>query len=1145
MAESPTSDKAAGPADPERDASGTVNRWLRRTGYRVFRLGGEVVSMVLAGGIIALFFAGGLVSRQSADLTPLRPTFERWFSQSFDGARAELGDLRLDWNPSNDTVSFTASDVVVYDPDGEILQTLDRLSATTRKTDIATRRAVLRNIEIIGGEVTWLERADGTVVAGLGTPKSVGGFGPVFRGTAAAGRANRFDWLEAFETVSMRDSTAHVVRETDGLDIVLDVATFDGLRDGALMQMNMVGDVRAPDGPDAGSVRLEVETEDGLETLAFAIETHDLVPSRIAPSRGRLGALAGVEVPIDVTLEGVNSRSAGVVSATVDVTVGAGRIGLAGREETVESARFTASLDPGEEEMRVERLMIKADHLSLEAQGVVREIGRWSDGDIGTSPKFDLDVSDMRLDLTPVLEAPVLVSRADVVGEIDFDTRTLTLDRLDARFPTFGLELEGRIGTQADGLERVVLRGRSTTALSAPDLLSLWPVDAADGARRWIDRAVLEGRIDNVVFDVDLDADFFETPRLNADRLQLTFDAHDGVVRYISTMDPLVEASGSGRIDGNRFGFVLDSGRIDDVAIVGADVDIPRLTPKGGDILISAGARGRAQSLLGLVNQPPFRYLDRYGVDPDGFAGEADVTLNIRRPLLEHFDEDRIEYDISGTFTDAAAPFSFGPHALHDADVTIKGGKDGLFLTGPANLGPWRADLVWAERFGQNGEPTRYRLTGPVNRETLDGFGIGLREYFGGEIGMDIEASGTGLTIEAATIDLDFAQSELFLPDLWSKPIGMPGSASLDIVWQNDGMAVPRATAVAPGLDLSGSAAFKSGFALREARLDRARIDGFIDGRVLLRRDEAAQRLAVEASGNRLDLTPFVKAALQGAGGETPDLPISLDAAFNQIVLGDDYALAEAALTYRHDGQAVDRFSLKGDRPAGRLVAIMDDAPGSGRSVNVVVPDASAIARSLLGLEAIRDGSLRLQATMPPAGAKGPTIGRLVARDFTVIRAPFLAQILSLASLTGIVDTLSGSGLGFDALEFDFALEDGTLSVRDAKLCGPAIGMTGEGDVDLTGKHVDFGGTLVPAYTANSILGHIPLLGPLLIGRDGEGVFAVTYSVEGPFSGALIAINPLSALTPGFIRGIFRESREDLPDSVMDEIESVRPAPTD
>lgn len=180
---------------------------------------------------------------------------------------------------------------------------------------------------------------------------------------------------------------------------------------------------------------------------------------------------------------------------------------------------------------------------------------------------------------------------------------------------------------------------------------------------------------------------------------------------------------------------------------------------------------------------------------------------------------------------------------------------------------------------------------------------------------------------------------------------------------------------------------------------------------------------------------------------------------------------------------------------------------------------------------------MTLNATLPPPDVDLPALGSVEVEDFRVRNAPFLAQILSLASLTGFVETLSGEGLSFDELSFDFGMKNQRLTVRDAKLRGPALGMTGQGEIDLSVRSIDFGGTLVPAYTANSILQDIPLFGDLLVGQDGEGIFAVTYTIDGPFSQALVTINPLSALTPGFIRGIFRENREDLPENMAEAIE--------
>ena len=99
--------------------------------------------------------------------------------------------------------------------------------------------------------------------------------------------------------------------------------------------------------------------------------------------------------------------------------------------------------------------------------------------------------------------------------------------------------------------------------------------------------------------------------------------------------------------------------------------------------------------------------------------------------------------------------------------------------------------------------------------------------------------------------------------------------------------------------------------------------------------------------------------------------------------------------------------------------------------------------------------------------------------------------------------------------------------------------MTGTGEVNLNFQTIDMDGALVPAYSTNSVLGEIPVIGDIFVGKKGEGVFALSYTVKGIFSNAQILVNPLSALTPGFLRGIFRTNRDTLTDKDWSEVEKL------
>jgi hypothetical protein len=49
----------------------------------------------------------------------------------------------------------------------------------------------------------------------------------------------------------------------------------------------------------------------------------------------------------------------------------------------------------------------------------------------------------------------------------------------------------------------------------------------------------------------------------------------------------------------------------------------------------------------------------------------------------------------------------------------------------------------------------------------------------------------------------------------------------------------------------------------------------------------------------------------------------------------------------------------------------------------------------------------------------------------------------------------------------------------------------------------------------------VPILGKLLLGGEGQGLFAANYRAVGPIDDPKISVNPLSALAPGFLRNLF------------------------
>ena len=137
--------------------------------------------------------------------------------------------------------------------------------------------------------------------------------------------------------------------------------------------------------------------------------------------------------------------------------------------------------------------------------------------------------------------------------------------------------------------------------------------------------------------------------------------------------------------------------------------------------------------------------------------------------------------------------------------------------------------------------------------------------------------------------------------------------------------------------------------------------------------------------------------------------------------------------------------------------------------------------------------------------------------DFNLKELPALTKILTLASLQGIADILSGDGVSFEELEIKFTNKKNLMEIDELYAIGPAISILMDGYVQKN-ELVSLRGTLVPATTINKFVGSIPILGDILVGKKtGEGVFGVSFKLKGPPKNIKTTVNPIKTLTPRFI----------------------------
>ena len=141
----------------------------------------------------------------------------------------------------------------------------------------------------------------------------------------------------------------------------------------------------------------------------------------------------------------------------------------------------------------------------------------------------------------------------------------------------------------------------------------------------------------------------------------------------------------------------------------------------------------------------------------------------------------------------------------------------------------------------------------------------------------------------------------------------------------------------------------------------------------------------------------------------------------------------------------------------------------------------------------------------------------LTIENFKVKKVPAFAKLLTLASLQGIADLLTGEGIRFTDFEMQSSSKNKLTTINEMYAIGPAVSILMDGYIESS-KLISLRGTLVPATTINRSIASIPLLGNILVGKKtGEGVFGVSFKIKGTPKDLETSVNPIKTLTPRFI----------------------------
>lgn len=663
----------------------------------------------------------------------------------------------------------------------------------------------------------------------------------------------------------------------------------------------------------------------------------------------------------------------------------------------------------------------------------------------------------------------------------------------------------------------------SLDKVRAQDLPALWPAGALPDTRQWVTRNITAGTAQNAHFIFDMSANG-DLSHFRVENVHGKFDGDDLTLTWLRGAVPVEHMNGVFTMPGMDTAVITaSSGETGGVNLKSGSLVITDLTAKDqfGDLTLDLA--GRVQDVLAILGAPPLNLLDTTPPEIRGATGQAQGVFTANIPFKKKLALPEVTLNVRAALTGVRMMTPIPGVGFSDGEVALATDGHTLHATAKVDFAGAPAKVVVDQNFDDKNGGETLKITGIAGPPVWHAFGLDtpndVSSAAQGFAPFDFTLSGPPDGPQQAQVKADLTPAGLALPLLgWAKQPGSAGGLSAHFTLQGGNLAdIQELTMQGPSLSVRGHS--QGGvFSLEEVHIGRTQASGTLTAPA-----GSGMPWMLRASGQVLDLRHDARKGGSGnkavagqqhkTGPSGPPWQASL--AFQTVYVTKPPAPGLADVRLTASGRGYDLRQANGTADGVNVTV----APLSGqhRSLSIKGDDAGTLLQVIGAYDGMRGGQLELEAEY----GGGPASGTLKLAKARLVDAPGFTKILQAVTLYGVAEAVSGPGLLIDHATVPFTLDNDVLSLQGADAYSESLGFTASGTVNTNTGVGNLDTTIVPAYAINALLGRIPMIGHLFSAEKGGGLFAMRAHVQGPLDSPEVRANPLSALTPGFLRGIF------------------------
>ncbi len=635
--------------------------------------------------------------------------------------------------------------------------------------------------------------------------------------------------------------------------------------------------------------------------------------------------------------------------------------------------------------------------------------------------------------------------------------------------------------------------------ISVENLLKIWPKNLMDSTFWWMEENSA-GILKDVLLETDLD---FSSGKINVGDVKGSFICNDINIKYMDSMPTVKRINGFAKINNSSVIFEINSGSSNDLEISNGIIKLYDLNTNVEKANINLDISSKNKSVVDYLNLTEINK-DNYK-KLNEISGNVNFNLILDFPLLFDLDAEQIEYSADAKLTD-------GYYKLIDPDYVIN--NLNMNINVGANLVNFSGKGVF---FNSNIEFTGDQITRNNNivdeikgRLLLDSYQLlnFIPEFFeetSGSIPInfsytkgkkDFKFEGVGET-DQLKINSEFLGKDLSFQNgkirFVISPYNEKLSGFLDIKTKN--------------IDIEVNSIFSNlklfNLEILKFKSPNQNFQFSVNNETILDVNLNGKKVSIE----KMNLNE------ESTFSNLENIVFNLQA--DRLYIGNNIFI-DSSINFKKNNNRFDFFNayFKGDKDYHNINLSSSHGKKKFYLESNFVPGLLNIFDINLK---INTGSLKIEGEQ--SSDLKTYDGKIVGKDFVFLDTPFLADFITLFSLQGLAQKLKDGGIIFESLNGKYVLSEDKLRIVDSLLKGSELGIQFDSVIGLEDDYFLTTGSVIPAYTINTLLTKFPIVGDIITaGSPEDGLIGAKFEVEKEDDEYKISYNPISVFVPNLIK---------------------------